>query len=57
MQRRKQLDSEKRAEDVAEEQALNIEIIYRDNYYNREVINIAHEYIDGLRQQKLAKAG
>ncbi len=33
------------------------EVIYQDNFYNREVINITHDYIDGLRKQNLAKAG
>ncbi len=57
MERRKQLDSQKQEEDVVMEEEKNKEVIFLDNYYNREVINIAHEYIDGLRQQNLAKAG
>ncbi len=57
MQRRQELDAQKQEEDVAMDQEMNNEEIYRDNYYNREVINIAHEYIDALRRQNLAKAG
>lgn len=57
MARRKELDAEKEEEDEALDQQIGSEVIYRDNFYNREVINIAHDYIDGLRQQNLAKAG
>ncbi len=57
MKRRKELDAEKEDEKKAEEAALNTEIIYQDGFYNREVISIAHEYIDGLRKQNIAKAG
>ena len=48
---------EKEDEKKALESEIDTEIIYRDNFYNREVINVAHEYIDGLRKQNLAKAG
>ncbi len=56
MKRRKELDADKEEEKKALEAEMNTEIIYRDTFYNREVVNIAHEYIDGLRQQNLAKA-
>lgn len=57
MKRRKELDAEKEDEKKALESEIDTEIIYRDNFYNREVINVTHEYIDGLRKQNLAKAG
>jgi carboxyl-terminal processing protease len=57
MARRKELDAEKEDEDEQLEQQVGNEVIYRDNFYNREVINIVHDYIEGLRKQNLAKAG
>ena len=57
MARRKELDAEKEDEEEQLEQQIGNEVIYRDNFYNREVINIAHDYIEGLRKQNLAKAG
>ena len=54
MKRRAELDAQKEDQDKQEE--LNDEdVIYRDNFYNREVINIAHDYITGLKRQNLAK--
>jgi carboxyl-terminal processing protease len=57
MARRKELDAQKEEEDEEIDQQIGSEVIYRDGYYNREVINIAHDYIEGLRKQNLAKAG
>ncbi|MGI9471124.1 MAG: carboxy terminal-processing peptidase [Rubripirellula sp.] len=56
MARRKELDSQKEEEDEHMDQQVENEVIYRDNFYNREVINIASDYIEGLRKQNLAKA-
>jgi carboxyl-terminal processing protease len=56
MARRKELDSEKEEEEEALEASLSGEEIYHDNFYNQEVINIAHDYVEGLRQQNLARA-
>ena len=56
MARRKELDSEKEEEEKAEDAQVTGEEIYRDNFYNQEVINITHDYVDGLRKQNLAKA-
>ncbi len=56
MARRKELDAQKEEEDEHLDRQLENEEIYRDNFYNREVINIAYEYIQGLQQQNLAKA-
>jgi carboxyl-terminal processing protease len=57
MARRKELDADKEEEDEELDQQIGSEVIYRDNFYNREVINIVHDYIDGLREQNLARAG
>ncbi|MFK8115374.1 MAG: carboxy terminal-processing peptidase [Rubripirellula sp.] len=56
MARRKELDSQKEEEDEHMDAQLETEVIYRDNFYNQEIINIAHDYIEGLRKQNLAKA-
>ena len=57
MKRRKELESAQEDEEDELADQLSTEIIYRDNYYNREVLNIVHEYVDGLHQQNLARAG
>ena len=31
-------------------------VVYRDYFYNTEVLNIAHDYVAGLRKQDLAQA-
>lgn len=56
MARRKELDSEKEEEEEALEAALSGKEIYRDNFYNKEVMNIVHDYVEGLRRQNLAVA-
>ncbi|TWU48338.1 carboxy terminal-processing peptidase [Rubripirellula reticaptiva] len=56
MARRKELDSQKEEEEETLETQLSDEKIYRDNFYNQEVLNVTHDYIDGLRKQNLAKA-
>ena len=38
------------------EAELGSDVIFRDTFYNQEIINIAHEYIDGLMKQNLARA-
>ncbi|MDA9858841.1 carboxy terminal-processing peptidase [Rubripirellula sp.] len=55
--RRKELDAQKEEEEEQVEAQIGSEKIYRDNFYNKEVLNIAHDYIDSLRKQNLAKAG
>lgn len=57
MARRAELDAQKEDEKKAIENETSNDVIFRDTFYNKEVINIAHEYIDGLKQQNLAKAG
>ncbi|WP_145178386.1 carboxy terminal-processing peptidase [Rubripirellula lacrimiformis] len=55
MARRKELDSQKEEEEETLETQLSAEEIYRDNFYNREVMNVTHDYVDGLRKQNLAQ--
>ena len=55
MARRKELDSQKEEEEELEQQ-IEDAVIFRDNYYNTEVMNIVADYIDGLRKENLAKA-
>ncbi len=57
MARRKELNSQKEEEEEHLEAQVGNEVIYKDNFYNREVLNITHDYIEGLRKQNLAKAG
>jgi len=56
MQRRAELD----AQEEEEEEELDIqtpnEEVFRDTFYNKEVLNITGEYVAGLRAQNLAKA-
>ncbi|TWU40465.1 carboxy terminal-processing peptidase [Novipirellula artificiosorum] len=56
MARRKELDSQKEEEEKELEAQIGAEEVYRDSFYNREVINIAADYIEGLRKQNLAIA-
>lgn len=56
MKRRAELNAQKEEEEKELEQQLGNEVVYRDDYYNGEVLNITHDYIDGLRQQNLARA-
>lgn len=51
--RRAELDSQKEKEKKAEELQDSSEV-YRDTFYNREVLNIAVDYIDALRSKDLA---
>ena len=55
MARRKELDSQKEEEEELDQQ-IEDGVIFRDNFYNMEVMNIVAEYIEGLREQNLAKA-
>lgn len=56
MARRKELDSEKEEEAEQMEAALSGEEVYHDYFYNQEVMNITHDYVEGLRRQNLARA-
>lgn len=54
--RRKQLDAQKEEEKESLDEEKAQQEIYRDYFYNREIMNVAHDYILGLRQQNLATA-
>ena len=54
--RRAELDAQKEEEKKELDQETN-DKIYNDTFYNREVLNITSEYIEGLKKQNLAKAG
>ncbi|TWT76515.1 Tail-specific protease precursor [Planctomycetes bacterium CA13] len=54
--RRKELNAQKEEEEKELEAEAGTEEVFRDTFYNREVLNIAHDYIDGLRKQNLAIA-
>ncbi len=56
MARRKEIDSDKEEEKEAEALEKATEIVFRDYFYNREAINVAHDYVLGLRNQNLASA-
>ncbi len=56
IRRRKEMDAQKEEEKEGLEAELANEVVYRDYYYNREVLNVTHDYILGLRQQNLATA-
>ncbi|MEO1618694.1 MAG: carboxy terminal-processing peptidase [Planctomycetota bacterium] len=55
MQRRKELDAQQEEEKEELDQQTEQEV-YRDSFYNREVLNIASDYIEGLRREKLVQA-
>jgi carboxyl-terminal processing protease len=56
MARRKELNAQKEEEEKEMEQQLGTEVVYRDDFYNNEVMNIARDYVDGLKKQNLAQA-
>ncbi len=54
--RRKEMDAQKEADKEEVELEKASEIVYRDYFYNREALNVTHDYIVGLREQNLASA-
>ncbi len=56
MARRKELNAQKEEEEKELEQQLGNAVIYRDYFYNKEVMNIASDYVLGLQKQNLAQA-
>ena len=52
--RRAELNARKEEEKEQLEAETNDDVVFRDTYYNREVLNITGEYIDALRRQNLA---
>ena len=57
VERRKELESQNKDEEEELVEQMNDGVVYRDGFYNREVMNIVHDYIDGLRDKKLDNAG
>lgn len=55
--RREELDTQNKDEEEDLVEQMNDGVVYRDGFYNREVMNIVHDYIDGLREKKLDNAG
>ena len=55
MKRREDLNARKEEEEEELAQELNSDEVYEDSYYNREVLSIAQEYVEGLRQQNIAR--
>lgn len=55
MKRRDELDAQKEEEKEAIDQETDKEV-FRDTFYNREVMNIAGDYLSGLQRQKLVQA-
>jgi carboxyl-terminal processing protease len=54
--RREELNAQKEEEEELFDQQLETEEVYNDNYYNREVLSVTYDYIQGLRKQNLALA-
>ena len=55
--RRKELESQNKDEEEDLVAQMTDGVVYRDGFYNREVLNIVHDYIDGLRKKNLDDAG
>ncbi|MEM9827022.1 MAG: carboxy terminal-processing peptidase [Planctomycetota bacterium] len=55
--RRAELDARKEEEEKILEQQMGTEEVYTDYFYNKEVMNIAYDYIRLLRERNLARAG
>lgn len=55
--RRKELESQNKDEEKELIEQMNDGVVYRDGFYNREIMNIVHDYINGLREKKLDNAG
>jgi len=56
MARRKEMDDQKEAEKEELDIEKSTDVVFRDYYYNREALDITHDYINGLREQNLASA-
>jgi len=56
LRRRAERKAQTEAEEEELDEVLNNDEIFRDTYYNKEVMNVAHEYVTGLRSQNLAVA-
>ncbi len=56
MQRRAEMKAQKDEQEKEIESQIGSEEVYHDSFYNEEVLNIAQQYIEGLRAQNLARA-
>lgn len=56
MKRRDELNAQKEDEKEELDDQLASEVVFRDTFYNQEVLNVTHQYVDGLRAQNLARA-
>ena len=52
---REELNKDKEEEDLIKEQADGDDAIFEENYYNDEVIDITRDYVDLLKENKVAK--
>lgn len=57
MAKRAELNADREEEKEMEKLESNDEKVYDDSFYNQEVMNITLDYIQQLKQRKLAKAG
>lgn len=55
MQRRAEMKAQKDEQEKEIEAQIGSEEVYHDSFYNQEVLNIAQQYIEGLRAQNLAR--
>jgi len=56
MARRKEMDAQKESEKEELEVEKSTDVVFRNYYYNREALNVAYDYVIGLREQNLASA-
>ncbi|WP_164104356.1 carboxy terminal-processing peptidase [Candidatus Laterigemmans baculatus] len=57
LETRKELDAQKEDEKELLDQQISDDEVFSDTFYNNEVMSITVDYLEGLRQQNLAKAG
>lgn len=56
MERRAEMKAQKDEQEKEIEAQIGNEEVFHDTFYNQEVLNIAQQYIEGLRAQNLARA-
>ncbi len=57
LQRREQLDAQREEEDKMLEDQLPKKEVFKLDYYNTEILNVARDYVDALAKLNLAQAG
>ncbi|MEM6363740.1 MAG: carboxy terminal-processing peptidase [Planctomycetota bacterium] len=55
MRRRAELDAQKEEQEEELELENKDDVVFRDTYYNQEVLNVTHEYVNALRSMNLAR--